>query len=119
MPLLYAGCRSFFAAFGSVVGERHFKTAARSLAAFAMLVNGYARQLGEQGLGHAANLRVVRRHSAQWATIAADEYRTVSFLKFSEATQLVEYFNRQLEPCVCAIRPRGMLFRQAATHRSQ
>jgi hypothetical protein len=51
-----------FATSGSDVGERHFKAAARSLAAFAVLVNGYARQPGEQGLGHAARLGVVRHH---------------------------------------------------------
>jgi hypothetical protein len=44
------------------VGERYLKSAARSLAAFAVLVNRYARQLGEQGLGHAAHLGVVRHH---------------------------------------------------------
>jgi hypothetical protein len=51
-----------FATAGSEVGERHFKAAARSLAAFAVLVNRYARQPGEQGLGFAAHLGVVRHH---------------------------------------------------------
>ena len=59
-----------------------------------MFVDGDACQLGDQGLGHAANLRVLRRHAAQRAAIAADDYRTISFLEFSEATQLVEHLNR-------------------------
>jgi hypothetical protein len=61
MSLFMHQLLSPFAAFGGVVGERHFKAAARSLAAFAVLVNGYARQLGMQGLGHATHLGVVRR----------------------------------------------------------
>ena len=76
-----------------------------------MLADGHARNLAYQSFCHAANLRVVRRHAGQWAAVAADDYRTVSFLKFGEATQLVEYLNRRLEPRVGAIRPRGMLFR--------
>jgi hypothetical protein len=76
-----------------------------------MLVDGYARNLGYQGFGHAANLRVIRRHSSQRTAVAADDYRTVSFLEFSETPQFVEHLNRRLEACARAIRPRGMLFR--------
>jgi hypothetical protein len=47
MPLFIRWLPPLFAAFGGI-GERHFKAAARSLAAFAVLVNGYARQLGEE-----------------------------------------------------------------------
>jgi hypothetical protein len=69
MPLLIRWLPSLLAAFG---GERHFKAAARTLAALAVLVNGYARQLGEEGLGHAADLGVLRRHSGQRAAVAPD-----------------------------------------------
>ena len=58
-----------FAAFGSVVGKRHFKAVTRYLAAFAALVNGYVRQFGEQGLSYAAHLGVVRRHGGQRAAV--------------------------------------------------
>jgi hypothetical protein len=74
-----------------------------------MLVNGYACQLGDQGLGHAANVRMVRRNSSQRAAIAPDDYRTVLFLEFGKTTQLVEHLNRRVEPRVRPIRPRGML----------
>jgi hypothetical protein len=37
---------------------------------------------------------MVRRHSGQRAAIATDDRRTVSFLEFSEAAQLIEYLNR-------------------------
>jgi hypothetical protein len=75
-----------------------------------MLVDGHARNLGYQRFGHSANLRVLRRHAAQWAAMAADDYRTISFLEFSEATQLVEHTGGCLEPRVRPIRLRGMLF---------
>jgi hypothetical protein len=91
-------------------GSRYLEAAARPLATVATLVDGYACQLGHQGLGHAANVRMVRRNSSQRAAIAADDYRTVLFLEFGEATQLIECLDRRLEPRVRAIRPRGMLF---------
>jgi hypothetical protein len=57
MPLFIRWLPSLIAALGGI-GEYHFKAAAAawSLAAFAVLVNGYARQLGEEGLGHAVCL---------------------------------------------------------------
>ena len=75
-----------------------------------MLADGHARNLAYQSFGHAANLRVVRRHAGQWAAVAADDYRTVSFLEFGKATQLVEYLNRRLKPRVRASSPDGLLF---------
>jgi hypothetical protein len=81
-----------------VTGRRYLEAAARPLATVAMLVDGHARNLGYQRFGHSANLRVLRRHSSQRAAIATDDYRTVPFLEFGEATQLVEHLNRRLEP---------------------
>ena len=71
-------------------------------------MDGDACQLGDKGLDHAANFRVVWRHAGQWATITADDEAAIVLLKFGQATQLVEYLNRRLEPR--AIRPCGMLF---------
>jgi hypothetical protein len=65
-----------------------------------MLADGHARNLAYQGFGHSANLRVVRRHSGQRAAIATNDYRTIPFLEFGEATQLIEHLNRRLEPRV-------------------
>ncbi len=87
-----------FAVCGSIIEERHFKATARSLAAFALLVNGYARQLGEQGLGHAAHLGVVRRHGGQRAAVAPDDEPTIVLFELREATQLVEHLDRRRRP---------------------
>ena len=95
----------------NVARRRYLEAAARSLAPLAALVGGHACNFGDQGLGHSANLRVVRRHPSQWAAVAADDRRTVvSFLEFSETTQFVEHPNRHLEPRVHAIRLCVMFF---------
>src|SRR5829696_7110596 len=44
----------------SALGERHLETATRLRSALAALAHGHARQLGDQGLDHAARLGVVR-----------------------------------------------------------
>jgi hypothetical protein len=108
-----------FATSGGDVGERHFKAAARSLAAFAVLVNGCARQLGEQGLRHAAHLGVVRRHAGQRTAVAPDDDPTVVLFDLRETAQLVEHSDRRLEPRACATGRGGLSFGHAVPHRPQ
>ena len=74
-----------------------------------MLADGHARNLAHQSFCHSANLRVVRRHTGQWAAVAADDYRTVPFLEFGQATKLIEHLNRRLQPRVRPIRLRGIV----------
>jgi hypothetical protein len=92
-----------------VTRRRYLEAAPRPLATLAMLLDVHTRNLGYQRFCQAANLRVLRRHAAQRAAIAPDEYRTISFLEFSEATQLVEHLNRRLQPRVRPIRLRGIV----------
>jgi hypothetical protein len=54
-----------------------------------MLLDRHAPNLGYQRFCHAANLRVVQRHSSQWAAVAPDDYSIIPFLEFGQATQLV------------------------------
>lgn len=68
----------------------YLEAAARPLTPIATLVDGHARQLGDQGLGRAAKLRVLRRHAGQRAAIATDDCRPVSLFEFGQATKLVE-----------------------------
>ena len=56
----------------SALGERHLETATRLRSALAALAHGHARQLGDQGLDHAARLGVVRSYRGQWATVPPD-----------------------------------------------
>jgi hypothetical protein len=52
------------------IGRGHLETTARPLVTIAVLVDRHAC---EQGFGHAAHLRMVRRHSREWAAVALND----------------------------------------------
>jgi hypothetical protein len=95
-PSAASGCRSEFVQVRrvtcqrslllslGVVGTHDLETAARTLAAVAVLVDRHARQLGDQRLGHAARLRMVRCHGGQRTTITPDHEASVALFDLSQ-----------------------------------
>src|SRR5829696_6355339 len=74
---------------GVVVGSRNLEAAARSLTTVAPLVDGHARYLCDQSLGHATHLGVVRCQCGQGAAVALDDISAVPLFELRETAQLV------------------------------
>jgi hypothetical protein len=74
----------------------YFETAARPLAAIAVLIDWHTRQLGKQDLRHSTHLRMLRRYATERTAVAADNEVTVALFEFREAAQLVENANGRL-----------------------
>ena len=79
-----------------IAADCYFETAARPLAAIAVLVDRHTRQLGKQGLRHSTHLRMVRRYASERAAVAADNEGAAALFQFREAAQLVEDANGRL-----------------------
>jgi hypothetical protein len=73
--------------------DRYFETAARPLAAIAVLVNRHTRQLSKQGLRHSTHLWMVRRYASERTAVPADNEGSVVLFQFRQPAQLVEDAN--------------------------
>src|SRR3712207_2053629 len=99
-----------------VVGMRDLETAARALAAVAMLADRHLRKTGDQRLDHAAYLGMVRRYCSERATVTPDHDVPFPLLELGQPPQLVEYLDGPLEPGPRPVRRRGLPLRQATPH---
>ena len=102
-----------------LLDARHLEAAAWPLAAVAALPDRHARNLGDESLGHAANLGVLRCQSGQRTTVAPNDKGAVPLLDFRQSAQLVEHAGGRLEPRACAVRRCSLALSQAATYRPQ
>jgi hypothetical protein len=74
------------------MGMRDLETTARVLAAFAVLVDRQALQLGEQGLGPAAGFGMLRHHRGQRAAVAPDHEVSIALSELRQTAQLDALF---------------------------